>query len=77
MSLGTVQKKEPTLKGDSARDWAKMKEGVVLSQSMAPRPRNSKGNNMPPAASELVGENEMTSRKRNEEPLVEHEVVLR
>ena len=53
------------------------KEGAVPSQNMAPRPRNSKGNNMPPASSELMGENEVASRQRNEEPLVEHEVVSR
>ena len=71
------KKKEPTLKDDSTRDWAKKKEGAVPSQNMAPRPRNSKGNNMPPASSELMGENEVASRQRNEEPLVEHEVVSR
>ena len=43
---------------------------------MAPRPRNSKGTNMPPAASEPVGENEVASRQRNEVPLVEQEIVL-
>ena len=43
---------------------------------MAPRPRNSKGVNMPPTASEPVGENEVAS-KRNEVPLVEHKVVSR
>ena len=42
---------------------------------MAPRPRNSKGTNAPPAAFELVGENEVASRQRNEVPLVEQEVV--
>ena len=42
---------------------------------MAPRPRNSKGTNVPPAASEPVGENEVASRQRNEAPLVEQEVV--
>ena len=44
---------------------------------MAPRPRNSKGINMPPAASEPMEENEVASRQRNEVPLVEHEVILR
>ena len=42
---------------------------------MAPRPRNNKGANVPPAASELVGENEVASRQWNEVPLVEQEVV--
>ena len=42
---------------------------------MAPRPMNSKGTNVPLTASELVGENEVASRQRNEVPLVEHEVV--
>ena len=36
---------------------------------------NSKGTNVPFTASELVGENEVASRQRNEVPLVEHEVV--
>ena len=31
---------------------------------------------MPPAASELVGENEVASRQRGEVPLMEQEVVL-
>ena len=43
---------------------------------MAPRPRNSKGTNAPPAASKSVGENEMASRQRNKVPLVKQEVVL-
>ena len=42
---------------------------------MAPRLRNSKGTNVPPAACEPVGENEVVSRQRNEVPLVEHEVI--
>ena len=33
---------------------------------MAPRLRNSKGTNLPHAASELIGENEVFSRQRNE-----------
>ena len=44
---------------------------------MAPRPRNSKGTNVPPMASEPVGENEVASRQRNEVPLVEQEVISR
>ena len=42
---------------------------------MTPRPRNSKGANVPPVASKLVGENEVASRQWNEVPLVEEEVV--
>ena len=42
---------------------------------MAPRQRNSKGTNVPPAAFEPVGENEVASRQRNEVPSVEQEVV--
>ena len=42
---------------------------------MNPRQRNSKGTNVPPAASEPVGENEVAFRQRNEVPLVEQEVV--
>ena len=44
---------------------------------MAPRPGNSKGTNVPPMASEPVGENEVASRQRNEVPLVEQEVISR
>ena len=44
---------------------------------MAPRPRNSKGTNVPPASSKPVKENEVTSRQRNEVPLVEQEFVSR
>ena len=43
---------------------------------MPPRQRNSKGTNIPPAASEPVGENVVASRQRGEVPLVEQEVVL-
>ena len=42
---------------------------------MAPRQRNNKGNNVPPTASEPVGENEVASRQRNEVPLKGQEVV--
>ena len=42
---------------------------------MAPRQRNSKGNNVPPAASKPVGENEVAFRQRNEVPLTGQEVV--
>ena len=42
---------------------------------MAPRQRTSKGANVPTAASEPVGENEVAFRQRNEVPLVEQEVV--
>ena len=55
--------------------WAKERKEVVPSQSMAPRLRNSKGTNVPPAACEPVGENKVVSRQRNEVPLVEHEVI--
>ena len=42
---------------------------------MALRLRNSKGTNVPPAASKPVGKNEVASRQRNEVPLMEQEVV--
>ena len=42
---------------------------------MPPRQRNSKGTNVPPAASEPVGKNEVASRQRGEVPLVKQEVV--
>ena len=42
---------------------------------MPPKPRNSKGANMPPAASKPVGENEVASRQRGEVPLTKQEVV--
>ena len=61
--------------GDSTGDWVKKREETILSQSMPLRPRNSKGVNMPPAASEPVGENEVASRQRGEVPLTEQEVV--
>ena len=38
--------------GDSAGDWVKEREEIIPSQSISPRPRNSKGANMPPATSE-------------------------
>ena len=44
---------------------------------MASRPRNSKGANAPRTASELVGENEIASKQRDEVPLIEQEVVSR
>ena len=43
---------------------------------MPSRQRNNKGTNVPPTASEPVGENEVASRQRGEIPLVEQEVVL-
>ena len=43
---------------------------------MAPRPRNNKGTNAPPAASKPVGETEMAFKQRNKVPLVKQEVVL-
>ena len=42
---------------------------------MPSRQRNNKGTNVPPTASEPVGENEVASRQRGEIPLVEQEVV--
>ena len=42
---------------------------------MTPRQRTNKGTNVPPAASEPMGENEVTSRQRNDVPLVEQEIV--
>ena len=62
--------------GNFIGDWVKKREEAILSQSMPPRQRNSKGTNMPPAASEPVGENEVASRQRGEVPLMEQEVVL-
>ena len=58
----TLSKKGPSTFGDSTGDWVKEREEAVPSQSMAPRQRNSKGTNVPFAASELVGENEVASR---------------
>ena len=60
---------------DFTGDWVKKREKTIPSQSMPPRPRNSEGANMPPAASEPVGENEVASRQRGEVPLTEQEVV--
>ena len=71
-SLGLrAKKKALTHFGDFAGDWEKKREEMIPSQSMPPRPRNSKGANMPPAASEPVGENEVASRQRGEVPLTE------
>ena len=61
--------------GDFAGDWVKKREEAIPSQSMPPRQKNNKGTNMPPAASEPVGENEVASRQRGEVPLMEQEVV--
>ena len=61
--------------GDSTGDWVKKREEAIPSQSMPPRQRNSKGTNMPPTASELVGENKVASRQRGEVPLMEQEVM--
>ena len=74
LGLGTVQE-GPSHFGDSTGDWVKEREEAVPSQSMTPRPRNSKGTNVPPMAFKPVGENEVVSRQRNEVPLVEQEVV--
>ena len=70
-----LSEKGPSHFGDSAKDWVKEREEVVPSQSMAPRPRNSKGTNAPPVASEPLGENEVAFRQRNEVPLIEQEVI--
>ena len=70
-----MSEKGPSHFGDSAGDWVKEWEEAVPSQSMAPRPRNSKGTNAPPMGSKIVGENEVASRQRNKVPLVEQEVV--
>ena len=42
---------------------------------MASRLRKNKGTNLPPVASEPVGENEMASRQRNEVSLAEHKIA--
>ena len=70
-----LKKKALSHFGDSAGDWVKEREETIPSQSMPPRPRNSKGANMPPTASEPMGENEVASRQRGEVPLTEQEVV--
>ena len=57
--------------GDFTGDWVKKREETIPSLSMPPRPRNSKGANMPPVASEPMGENEVAFRKRGEVPLTE------
>ena len=61
LGLDTVKKRASHF-GDFTGDWVKEREKVVHSQSMAPRQRNSKGANVPLAASELVEENEVASR---------------
>ena len=70
-----LKKKALSHFGDFIGDWVKKREKTIPSQSMPPRPRNSEGANMPPAASEPVGENEVASRQRGEVPLTEQEVV--
>ena len=72
MGLGTNQKRNPHFLGDFIGDWAKKKEEVAPSQSMALRLSNNKGTNLPLMASESTGENEVASRQRNEIPLAEH-----
>ena len=47
-----LKKKALSHFGDSAGDWVKEREETIPSQSMPPRPRNSKGANMPPATIE-------------------------
>ena len=70
-----LKKKTLSHFGDSVGNWVKKKEEAIPSQSMPPRPRNSKGTNMPPVASEPMGENEVASRQRGEVPLTEQEIV--
>ena len=70
-----LKKKVHSHFGDFTGDWVNKREEKIPSQSMPPRPRNSKGANMPPAASEPVGENEVAFRQRGEVPLTEQEVV--
>ena len=67
----SAREKAPSHFGDYAGDRVKKREEEIPSQSMPSRQRNSKGINVPPAASELVGENEVASRQRGEVPLVE------
>ena len=69
----TVLKKKKAFShfGDSTGDWVKKREETIPSQCMPLRPRSSKDANMPPAASEPVGENEVASRQRGEVPLTE------
>ena len=71
----SILKKTLSHFGDSAGDWAKKKEETTPSQRMPPRQRNSKGTNVPPTASEPVGENEEVSRQGGGIPLIEQEVV--
>ena len=70
-----IRKKVLSHFGYFTGDWVKKKEETILSQSMPPKPRNSKGTNMPPAASEPMGENEVASKQRGEVPLTEQEVA--
>ena len=71
----SIPKKALSHFGDFTGDWAKKKEEITPSQRMPPRQRNSKGTNVPPTASEPVGENEEVSRQGGGIPLVEQEVV--
>ena len=75
LGLCAKEKKHSHILATPLGTGKKEREETVPSQSMAPRPRNSKGANMPPTASELVGENEVAFRQRNEIPLVEQEVI--
>ena len=68
--MGSVQK-EPSHFDDSTRDWIREREEAIPSQSMALRPRNNKGTNVPPTTSKPVGENEVVFKQRNEVSLVE------
>ena len=75
LGLCAKEKKALTHFGDFTGDWVKKREETIPSQSMPQRPRNSKDTNMPPVASEPVGENEVASRQRGEVPLTGQEVA--
>ena len=70
-----LKKKALSHFGDSTEDWVKERKETIPSQSMPSRPRNSKGANMPPAASEPMGENEVASKQRGKMPLTEQGVM--
>ena len=70
-----LKKKTLSHFGDSTGDWVNEREETIPSQSMPPRPRNNKDANMTSAASEPMGENEVTSRQRGKVPLTKQEVV--
>ena len=61
--------------GDFTGEWVNKRVEAIPLQSMPLRQRNSKGTNIPPAASKPVGENEVASRQRSEVPLMEQKVM--